>query len=429
MFDSFKLNNGITVIAQPMHAVRSISLGLWIQTGSCFESELENGISHFIEHMLFKGTKTRTSVELAESIEFLGGQINAFTAKDSTCFYFKVLDEHLPIGIEILADMLLNSLLDPKEIKKEASVIKEEISMYEDSPEDLIYDLLSEVAFRGTSYARTILGTNSSVDSFRHKDLVKYIKTHYTAENMVISVAGSYELRQLKSLLNQAFQDCPKGKIIAETPEDIYMQSGFNFKNKDIEQHHLILGFPGVTFGSDEFYSMLLLNNALGGNTTSRLFQSIRETHALAYSVYSSPSFYPQVGILTLFASYNPENGNQVIEKMCEEIHKIKENGVPEDEINKLKEQLKGSYVLSLESTGSLMNMLGKRQLHLGHVETLDEVIAGIQAISVESVTRLIAKVFNGDLSVALVGKCSEADAEGYYQKILNCLGGAYEKN
>jgi predicted Zn-dependent peptidase len=429
MFDHFKLDNGIVVIAQPMPAVRSVSLGLWIRTGSCYETPIENGISHFIEHMLFKGTQSRTSVELAEAIEFLGGQINAFTAKDSTCYYFKVLDEHLPIGIDILSDMLLHSKFDPKEIKKEASVIKEEISMYEDSPEDLTYDLLSEVAFKDTAYAQCILGTNQTVDSFAHKGIKAYLKTHYTTENMVISVAGSYDLAQLKELLNSAFHGCSVGVAPFQSDEIIPMQSGFKFKLKDIEQHHLILGFPGIPFGSAAFYTMLLLNNAFGGNTTSRLFQTIREDHALAYSVYSSPSFYPQAGILTLYASYSPENATLVIEKMCEEILKFARNGMLDDEIHKLKEQLKGSYVLSLESTGSLMSMLGKRQLHLGYVETLDEVIQGIQAVTKESVTDLIQHIFDGGLSVALVGKCSEEEAQNYYDAIIKGLGGSYEKN
>lgn len=429
MFDHFKLDNGIVVIAQPMPAVRSVSLGLWIRTGSCYETPVENGMSHFIEHMLFKGTQTRTAVELAEAIEFLGGQINAFTAKDSTCFYFKVLDEHLPIGIEILSDMVLHSKFDPKEIKKEASVIKEEISMYEDSPEDLTYDLLSEVAFKESAYAQCILGTTQTVDSFAHKGIKAYLKTHYTTENMVISVAGSYDLNQLKTLLNSAFHGCSVGAAPFQSEEIIPMQSGFKFKSKDIEQHHLILGFPGISFGSDAFYSMLLLNNAFGGNTTSRLFQTIREDHALAYSVYSSPSFYPQAGILTLYASYSPENASLVIEKMCEEILKFAQNGMLDDEIHKLKEQLKGSYVLSLESTGSLMSMLGKRQLHLGYVETLDEVIKGIQAVTKESVTALIQHIFNGDLSVALVGKCTDEEAQNYYAAIIKGLGGSYEKN
>lgn len=429
MFDQFKLDNGIVVIAQPMPAVRSVSLGLWVRTGSCYETSVENGMSHFIEHMLFKGTQTRTSIELAEAIEFLGGQINAFTAKDSTCFYFKVLDEHLPIGIEILSDMLLNSKFDSKEIKKEASVIKEEISMYEDSPEDLCYDLLSEVAFKGTSYAQCILGTNQTVDSFGHKNIKSYLKTHYTTENMVISVAGSYDLIKLKQLLNVAFNHCPVGSAPFQSEEIIPMQSGFKFTNKDIEQHHLILGFPGISFGSDAFYTMLLLNNAFGGNTTSRLFQTIREEHALAYSVYSSPSFYPQTGILTLYASYSPENASLVIEKMCEEIIKFSENGMLDEEIHKLKEQLKGSYVLSLESTGSLMSMLGKRQLHLGYVESLDEVIAGIQAVTKDSVSSLIKHIFDGALSVALVGKCTEEEAQKHYHSILKGLGDSYEKN
>lgn len=429
MFDQFMLRNGIRVIAQPMEAVRSISLGLWIRTGSCYELPTENGLSHFIEHMLFKGTKTRTAVELAEAIEFLGGQINAFTAKDSTCFYFKVLDEHLTIGVNILADMLLNSSFDPKEIVKEAKVIKEEINMYEDSPEDLCYDLLSEVAFKETAYAQTILGTNTNVDSFKQRSIKKYLKTHYTTDNIIISVAGSYDLKQLKKSLNDAFSKCPKGAVPTRHSSFIPMAEGFAFKYKDIEQHHLILGFPGVHFGSEDFYPMLLLNNAFGGNTTSRLFQSIRETHALAYSVYSSPSFYPHAGILTLYVSYSPDNARQVIQKMTEEINRMMKEGLEDKEVYQLKEQLKGSYLLSLESTGSLMSMLGKRQLHLGKVETLDEVIEGIESITPDRVHALIQKVFTGEVCAALVGKCQTSEAEEIYHNIRTSLGGSYEKD
>lgn len=421
MFDRFQLKNGLRVVAEKIPHVKSISIGVWIATGSRNEMPENNGISHFIEHMLFKGTEKRTAKDIAESIENIGGQLNAFTGKECTCYYAKVLDSHLPIAVDVLSDMLFNSLFEEKEIEKEKGVISEEISMYEDSPEDLVHDILSQKAFDNSTLGLPILGTNSTIHSFSQRKLVDYFKSNYIPSKSVIAVAGNFERENLKELLEESFgtwSDCQKPQEIIAKPSFI---KGQIFRTKDIEQVHLCLGMEAIEQGNDDMYSLLVMNNVFGGGMSSRLFQSIREDKGLAYSVFSYPSAYRDTGIFTIYAGMNPNQLDQVLNLIDNEIRLLKDKGLSIDEINKSKEQLKGNYILGLESTSSRMTSIGKSELLLNRVYTQKDILDKINQVTKENVERLIDKIFSASpISIAIVGNRNEYNELDKYFLTVN---------
>lgn len=298
-----KLDNGIQVVMEQIDYVNSVSIGLIIKNGSIYEDKSNNGVSHFIEHMLFKGTRIRTAKEIAESIDNIGGQLNAFTGKEQTCFYAKVLDHHLPIAINVLGDMISNSLFDPDEIQKEKGVIIEEINMYLDEPEDLVYELLNELMFKNSSLEYPILGTEKSVASLNRKAILDYFYDNYTADNIVISLAGKLDPKEAMKLLNYNFNSI-KDKIspIKENTLKNYIYTN-NIKGikKNIEQLNFCIGMEGVNVTSYDIHPTMVMNNVFGGSMSSRLFQSIREDNGLAYSVYSNLSPYKETGIFSIY--------------------------------------------------------------------------------------------------------------------------------
>lgn len=406
MYDKFSLSNGIRVVTEKIPHVKSVSIGIWIETGSRYENEVNNGTSHFIEHMLFKGTEKRTAKGIAESIDNIGGQLNAFTSKECTCFYAKVLDNHLPIAIDVLSDMLLNSKFDEEDIVKEKSVVIEEINMYDDSPEDVAHDLLSKTIFDGNSLALPILGDLNTVKNLSRSNIIDFFKKHYVPKKTVISIAGNFEANETKALLEQYFgwwhgnEETPNAVIPPEIKQKL------NFKNKDTEQLHLCFGLEGVSQGSDDLYALLVLNNVFGGSMSSRLFQKVREDRGLAYSIFSYPSSYKNAGIFTIYAGLNPNQLFNVTELIFEDIKDIKSTYLSFDEISRSKEQLKGNYILGLESTSSRMTSLGKSELLLGKIHSPREILEKIDNVTLESVKNVTDKVFNfNKLNIAYVGK------------------------
>lgn len=405
MYTKETLKNGIRVVTEYIPYVNSISIGVWVANGSRDEDEHDNGISHFIEHMLFKGTSNRNAKEIAESIEEIGGQINAFTSKEATCFYIKVLDSHIDIAVDVLSDMLLNSKLSEEDIEKEKGVIIEEINMYEDSPEDLVTDLLSRVMWPSTSIGFPILGTCDTLKKFDRDRIIKYMNTHYTANNTVISIVGNFHRDRLTELLKNKFTKWRNSeeKYGYDSPG---INKGLISRSKDIEQVHLSLGLNGIEVGNEDIYTLLVINNIFGGGTSSSLFQKVREEKGLAYSIYSYPSSYKNVGVFSIYVGLNPLYIEEVIKLIKEEIDNIKINGISETQLQKSKEQLKGNYILGLESTSNRMFGMGKSELLINKINEPREVLQKIDLINMEDISRIIDKTFNdGIISAAAVGK------------------------
>lgn len=404
MYTKEVLDNGLRIITEHIPYVNSVSIGVWISNGSRNENLCNNGISHFIEHMMFKGTYKRSARKIAESIEEIGGQINAFTGKEATCYYVKVLDSHLDIAIDVLSDMLLNSKLSKEDIEKEKGVITEEINMYEDSPEDLVTDLLSKAMWPNASIGYPILGTNETLKSFNRESIIEYMEGCYTADNMVISVVGNFEMEKLMHLIKSKFSVCKtKGKKTDYKSPCI--KRSVLTKKKNIEQIHLSFGLKGIELGNNDLYTLLVINNIFGGGTSSMLFQRIREERGLAYSIYSYPSSYRDIGFFSIYVGLNPKYVKDVINMIREEIEELKVNGINEDQLAKSKEQLKGSYILGLESMSSRMFGIGKSELLINKVFEPKEILDKIDLINMGDVNRIINSVFDsGIISAAAVG-------------------------
>lgn len=409
MYQKYKLSNGVRVVLEKIPHVKSVSLGFWIKTGSIHENVSNNGITHFIEHMLFKGTKKRSAKEIAESIDDIGGQLNAFTSKECTCYYAKVLDSHVDIAVDVLTDMLFNSTFSDVEIEKEKSVVLEEINMYEDSPEDTAHDLLSKTVFEGHSIGLPVLGNRENVLSFKRTDLLNYIKNNYTTENMVISVAGNFDEKEFILLLEEKLKDFKNKKDKQDLISSPKFITNTNIKYKDIEQMHLCIGLEGVPLMSDDYYPLLLMNTVFGGSMSSRLFQNIREDKGLAYSVFSYPSAYKRTGLFTIYAGINPNQLEGVLKSIVEETNKITRHGLTDTELLKAKEQLKGNYILGLESTSSRMLAIGKSELFLDRIYSQKEVLENIDRITMENICSVINKIFTLDkASIVTVGNIDE---------------------
>ena len=395
------LDNGVRLIAEKIPHVRSVAMGIWVGTGSENESLTNNGISHFIEHMMFKGTKNRTAREVAEAFDAIGGHVNAFTSKEITCYYAKVLDEHFSTALEILSDMFFESVFDETEIEKEKKVVLEEIYMVEDTPDDLVHDMLSEVSVGDHSLGYPVLGTAETVNRFRREDLFQYIRQFYAPSNVVIAVAGNLP-DGYQEMVEEAFSR-HQGEMPALTKETPVFTPNVKVKQKETEQTHLCIGLPGLAAGDDDFYTLVLLNNVLGGNMSSRLFQEIREERGLAYSVFSYHSAHRDTGLFAIYAGTKHGQENEVVEYIYQILDDIKSHGLTTDELNKAKEQLKGSLMLGLESTNNRMSRLGRNELLLNRQFSLDEIIEKVEKITLEGVNRLARQIFSSPMSLALI--------------------------
>ena len=416
MYKKFTLGNGVRVVCEHIPFVRSVSLGIWVRTGSRDESMKNNGISHFIEHMLFKGTGKRSAADIAETIDNIGGQLNAFTGKECTCFYAKILDEHLDIAVEVLSDMLFNSLYSKKDVTVEKKVILEEIGMYEDAPDELVHDILSEAVWEGSATGYPILGTRKSLRGINREHIRNYIIERYTPENTVISVAGNYEKEKLIEMLEKYFGSWKAEKKAEINIETVEFKPGLCIKEKDTEQVHICIGFEGIENGNDCLYPLLAVNNIFGGGMSSRLFQKIREKKGLVYSIYSYPTAYNDVGLFTIYAGMKPEQLNEVVSLIYDEVRLLLKKGISAQELEKTKEQLKGNYILGMESTSSRMNSIGKSELMLGYINTPEEIMGKIEAIDMDGVDEIIKNIFNlGKKGISIVGSLKQ----GFDKKIL----------
>ncbi|WP_158737735.1 pitrilysin family protein [Alteribacillus sp. YIM 98480] len=403
MVQTTTLDNGLRIVTEHISSVRSITMGIWVGTGSRYESQTENGISHFLEHMFFKGTAERTAADIAESFDKIGGQVNAFTSKEYTCFYAKVLDDHANRALDILSDMFFHSTFDSDELEKERNVIFEEIKMVDDTPDDIVHDILSEASYGNHPLGKPILGTEETVSAFNKSSLQAYKDRFYTADNVVISLAGNISSDVIQQL-NERFGSLPSSKDKKQVKQPSFL-TGKKTKKKDTEQAHLCLGFPGLPIGDDDIYSLILLNNVLGGSMSSRLFQEIREKRGLAYSVFSYHSSFKDNGMLTIYGGTGFNQLDELFDATMECVRDLGMNGLTEKELANGKEQLKGNLMLSLESTSSRMSRNGKNELLLGYHRTLDEVMKRIENVDLKDIKKTAEKVFQEDFALSLISK------------------------
>jgi predicted Zn-dependent peptidase len=397
-----QFSNGLTLVVEKIPSVRSVALGIWVKTGSRQERSNQNGISHFIEHLLFKGTTKRSAQDIAEAFDGIGGNVNAFTSKEYTCYYAKVLDEHLDTALDVLSDMFFNSIFEPEEVQKEKNVVIEEIRMYEDTPDDLVHDLLSSAAYGEHPLGSSILGTESILESLTVEQIKKYVSSHYTASNTVVAVAGNVDDQVIDKISRyfDSFQN--KGETFELTPPNY--KGNIVYRSKSTEQSHICLGLPGLSFKDPDLYALILMNNILGGSMSSRLFQEIREKRGLAYSVYSYHSAHEDSGLFAIYAGTAPKQTNEVLDVVEVLLNDLHEKGLTATELTKGKEQLKGSIMLGLESTSSRMSRIGKNELMLGKHISLDETISKIDAVTLEDVSALCKRIFSHPFAVSLVG-------------------------
>lgn len=406
MYNLFKLNNGLRVVLENIDYVNSVSVGLWVENGSRNEDSINNGISHFIEHMFFKGTKNRTALQIAECIEDVGGQINAFTGKEATCFYIKALDSHLELALNVIADMLFNSKFLAEDIEREKGVIIEEIKMSEDSPEDVLADLHSSAIWGEDSLSLPILGTVETVKSFSREQIVEYISSHYIPENSVISISGNFSSAIVEKLVEKYFGNWNSNNKKVTNYSSPKILANNLYRKKSIEQLHLSLGIPGIESGKDNLYALLLLSNVLGGGASSILFQKIREEKGLCYSVYSYISSFRNTGIVSIYTSLNPKYAADALSMIKDELNKFIKTGISDEKIHKAKEQLKGSYILGLESTSSRMFNNGKSVLFLNRINKPKDIIEKINNIDKDKLNEVMKNTFEkGILNAAFVGE------------------------
>jgi len=395
------LRNGIKVITEAMAHVRSVSVGIWIASGSRRENAEQNGVSHFIEHMLFKGTKNRSAEEIARSVDSIGGNLDAFTAKELVCFNTKVLDEHLPVAVDVLSDLVLNPLFRDDDIEKEKGVILEEIKMDADSPDYLVHEIFSSNFWKDHPLGKPILGTRETVKRFNQAIVQDYYRNVYTPGNLLITAAGNLSHERLLNLVRERFEAVPASnpgpqQAVPATHARIALRS-----KKDLEQVHVCLGVPSYPIPHEDRFTCYVLNTMLGGGMSSRLFQNIRERQGLAYAVYSELSPYSDTGCLSVYAGTSLESARHVVESVLREFTDLKQNIVPTEELRRAKDHLKGSLMLSLESTSSRMSNLARQEMYFGRFFTLDELAESIEMVTADDVQR-VAQTFFDQKQVAL---------------------------
>jgi predicted Zn-dependent peptidase len=398
------LDTGLRLITETMPQVRSVTIGVWLMRGSRHESDAQSGIAHFVEHMLFKGTDTRSAEDLAQAIDSIGGQLDAFTAKEYASYYIKVLDEHLPLAVELLSDIVMRPALVDEEVGREKKVILEEIKMVEDTPDDLVHELFTQHFWDGHPLGRPILGSPETVEAFTRDSLREYFRGAYVAPNMIVSAAGNLDHANVRELVSKAFADLPtNGAPFSEAAPTV--KPTVITRTKELEQSHLCLGTNSYQQNHDDRYVSYILNSLLGGSMSSRLFQNIREKRGLAYSVFSGLSAYRDAGNITIYAGCAADAVEEVIALCVEELRGLKRTPVPDSELKRAKDHLKGSLMLSLENTASRMSHLARQEIYFDRHFGLDETLAGVQRVTAADIQRVACDLFaNGSLAATILG-------------------------
>jgi predicted Zn-dependent peptidase len=410
MYRKDTLSNGIRVVSETLPKSRSVSIGVWVKVGSRHEPQEIGGISHFIEHLFFKGTEKRTAKDIAIEMDSLGGEMNAFTSQETTTYYAKVVDEHLPVAVDILSDILLGSKFDPIEMEKERKVILEEIKGVEDTPDDYIHEFFTNTVWPDNPLGRPILGTKETIKALKHEDIISYIDRYYSPKEIVISVAGNFEHARLIELLNTSFGRLSRAGIPKkeETPE---FSHSVAVRKKQLEQVQVCIGCRGMNYTHEDRYVISALNTVLGNSMSSRLFQEVREQNALAYSIYSYVTSYRDTGLLTVYAGTDPTNTLEVLRLVTRELKKIKDEGITQAEEMRVKNQIKGALVLSLESSNSHMSRLARQEIYFGKYISIDDIIKGVEKVTSEQVQLLAQQLFTREnISLAILGPLSRAD-------------------
>ena len=399
------LPNGLTVISEQMQHLRSVSIGVWVKTGSRDEDPRSNGISHFIEHMLFKGSANRSAEDIARQVDSIGGNMDAFTAKECICFNMKVVDEHLPVAIDILSDLVLNPMFKEEDSAREKGVILEEIKMDEDSPDYLVHEIFTQSFFKDHPLGKPILGTRDTVKKFERSSVLDFYKQCFTPENIVISAAGNLEHKKFVDLVKRHFAQLKPTKTNRksrrpETASRIMLRN-----KKSLEQVQICMGVPSYPIAHEKRYASYILNSLLGGGMSSRLFQNIRERQGLAYAIYSDLSPYRDTGCLCVYAGTSRESAGKVVQSVVRELFRLKSETVSAEELRRSKDQLKGSLMLSLESSTSRMSNLARQEMYFDHFFTLDELIERIEAVSADDLRAMAEEFFKTEsIAVTVLG-------------------------
>jgi predicted Zn-dependent peptidase len=406
MYNTYTLKNGLRVVTEKIEHLKSVSVGVMVQNGSRNETLEVNGISHFIEHMLFKGTEKRTSKEVMEEIENVGGQINAFTSKEATCYYIKALNTHLDLSLDVLSDIMLNAKFDSEEIEKEKGVVIEEINMSDDSPEDVLDDIHSKSSFGESPLGYPILGTIPLVKSFTREKILKFVSEKYTPHNSVISVCGKFDDKELEDLINQYFGSWESKNEYKPAYDKPIIKVDSAHKKKEIEQLHISLGLEGLPYGNENNYALVLLNNIFGSGASSILFQKVREELGLCYSITSYLQPFQEVGTLNIYAGLNRNYGEKALEVINKEIDLFSKIGITYKQLEINKEKIKANYILGLESTSSRMFANAKTYLFRNKIKTQEEVIKKIDDINKDNIQYVLDRCFKkGVLNTAYVGQ------------------------
>lgn len=415
------LQNGIRVVLEEIDYVRSISFGIWVKNGSRNERKEENGISHYIEHMMFKGTENRSAREIAEDMDALGGQINAYTTKEYTCYHTRVLDKHIQKAMDVMSDMLLHPAFAQEDVEKERNVIQEEIYMYDDAPEELVHDCLQDGIWRESSLGMPILGTEESIANITAKKIREYYESNYHTENMVISVAGHFKKEDMMALLQQYF-----GSWKAKKPyQPLETKAGYHLtriqKSKEVEQLHTCIAFPSLVRDHPLKYAMAIFQTIFGGGMSSRLFQKIREEKGLTYSIYSYTTAFADTGLFSIYASMNPSQAAAVYEGIAQEIAAIQKEGISEKLLRVTKEQMISNFIMGAESTSNRMTSAGAALLLRGKVQEIEDVLTKIEAVSQEDVQQVMNILFqNPQVSYSAIGNLKGVDFTNTVEKLFS---------
>lgn len=387
MIEIRTLDCGIRVVMEKITHVQSVAIGLWVKAGAVDEEKEISGISHFIEHMMFKGTENRTAKQIAEDVDRIGGQINAFTGREATCYYIKTLSSNADKASEILLDMFMNSQFDKEEMSKEKKVIYEEMKMIEDNPDEYAHETISDLVFKGSPYEKSIIGTQTSLKGISQEKLKAYIADEYSRDSIVVSVAGNFDCDEICNIFEGKLKHLKESKPKKEFYDEAY-EPRYQVKVKDIEQSHICIGTRGLKIDDDNYYALVLLNNIMGGSMSSRLFQNIREQKGLAYSVYSHSSSYTHAGYFNIYAGVSHDKVGETIQAIKEELERLKNEGITEDELHVAKEQLKSNYIFGQESVNGRMFSIGKNACLLNKIWTPEEVIREIDEVSMEDIEK-----------------------------------------
>jgi len=403
------LRNGLRIITEAMPAVRSATVGIWADVGSSVESHERRGISHLVEHMLFKGTSRRTARQIAETMDGVGGNLNAFTDKETTCYYAKVIDRHVPLAVDVLSDMFLNSKFDAAELKKEQRVILEEIKMYEDSPDELIHDVFLQTMWSGSRLGEPTIGFTDTVVGIGPEDLRAHMRAHYAPNSVIVAAAGNVDHDDFVKVVTEHFAAF-EGHCTLPEPDGPITTPSTHVRFKDSEQAHVVVGTRGVDVRDERRYALSLLDTILGGGMSSRLFQEIREQRGLVYSVYSFQAAYRRAGLFGIYAGTSPQNVQPCIDVIVEQFERVRGNCVGNEEFALAKEHIKGNLTLSLESTSSRMIRLGRNEFALGRQISPEEIEQRIDAVTADDVQQLARELLaEENLGLCIIGPVDES--------------------